>query len=452
MARAIALALAGASVCMPLAAEELPIKISGELRARIEGLDGQFRRGGNGSDQLLLFRTLILGEYDPGPVAVVAEFQDSRTYFGDKGTPLSTSITNPADILQLHLRFDDLPGLVGQGSSSQLQLGRQTVNIGSRRQIERVDFANAIFSYTGAHLTSSSPRGDRLHLLYVVPTARFPNDADGLLDNDISGDEEQWQRRIWAVHAIRADIAPQLISELSAELFVYGFDEQDTASFPTADRSHVAPGFRLYRPPKAGRADLDLEAALRRGTRYASSAPGPARRLRVDASMLFVAAGYTFETAWSPRLALEYYYASGDDDPLDDEFNQHERLFGSRRTDLNNTSIHGPLTPANLSAPGLRLEIRPDRRTDGWLKYQAVSLASATDSWVVARLRDPTGRSGKFIGHAVDGRVRHWIVPGSWRLEVGGSLLEFGEFPKRVPGGPAAQRTIYGYTQISYVF
>jgi len=432
--------------------DPVTLSVSGELRGRYETLDGQFRAGRSGSDQLFLLRSLVLAEIGKGRFQAGVELQDSRTYLGDAGTPLGTSVTNPLDILQAYVRARALPGLLGPGSESEVTFGRQTVSIGSRRQIERVEFANALFSYSGAHLVSRSAAGDRLHVVYIAPLARFPASGEALLDNDLSGDETQWDRRIWGVHYIDEGGLSRIWDGLSYEVFVYGFDETDAPAFQTPDRSHVAPGFRLTRKPAPGQLDLDLEAALRKGTRYATSAPADTASLKVDAGMFFGALGYTFDASWSPRLSAEYYYASGDADPGDDVFGQHERLFGSRRTDLNNTSIHGPLTPANISAPGLRLEVTPGAGTDGWLKYSAVWLASATDSWVIARLRDPTGQSGNFVGHAIDGRIRRWLIPEKLRVEAGASLLEFGEFTRSVPGGPQGERTLFGYSQMTFHF
>lgn len=428
------------------------LSVSGETRVRYESLDGQFRAGRDGSDQLLLFRSLLKVEADTGPVSLGFELQDSRTYLGDEGTPLSSSIANPLDFLQLYARADDLPGVFGAASSSHLTLGRQTVSIGSKRQIERVDYANVIKSYTGGHFVSAADRGDEFHLVYVVPTARFPNRRPGLDDNDLSGDEEQWGRRIWGVHYRRADILPASAPGLWGEVFVYGLEEEDTGDFETPDRSYVAPGFRLYRKPEVAQWDIDLEGALRRGSRYATSERDDTQSLDVEASMLFAAFGYTFDAPWQPRFAFEYYYASGDDDPNDLAFDQHERLFGSRRSDLNNTSIHGPLTPANLNAPGFRIEVKPNDRWDGRFYYHAAHLASDRDSWVIARLRDPTGQSGDFIGHTLDARARYWVVPDSLRLELGASGLIYGDFPQDVPGGPDGDRTLFGYAQLTLSF
>ncbi|WP_049763165.1 hypothetical protein [Hirschia baltica] len=75
------------------------ISVSGETRMRYEALNGQFRAGGTGSDQMSLFRTLIHAKLDTGPVTFSIELQDSRTYLDDKDSPNSSSITNPLDIL-----------------------------------------------------------------------------------------------------------------------------------------------------------------------------------------------------------------------------------------------------------------------------------------------------------------------------------------------------------------
>ena len=428
------------------------LTLSGEARARYESLDGQFRANGSGGDQLLAFRSLLLAEADAGPVAVGVELQDSRTYLGDAGTPLTSSVANPLDFLQLYVRWDEAAGLLGRGSASTLTLGRQTVSIGSKRQIERVDYANVIKSYTGAHLISTNKREDELHLLLVAPTRRFPSDRASLDDNRLSGDEEQWGRRIWAVHYRRANLMGDGVAGLWGEAFVYGLDERDTAENPTPNRSYVAPGFRLYRRSQAGQWDVDLEAALRLGSRRATSDPDDIDDLSTEASVLFAALGYRFNAPWTPRFAAEYYYASGDFDPNDDVFGQHERLFGSRRSDLNNTSIHGPLTPANLSAPGWRVEVEPSERTDARVYYHAAFLASDTDSWVIARLRDTSGQSGDFVGHTIDARARYELVKDSVMLEVGASALFFGEFAKSAPNGPEGARTLFGYGQLTVTF
>lgn len=433
------------------AQEEPRFSLSGEARVRYESLSGQFRAGGSGGDQALFFRTLVHGRVNFDAFTLGLELQDSRAYLTDGGTPLSSSFVNPLDILQLYIDTD-APDLFGTRWAGGMRIGRQTVSIGSKRQIERVSYANVIKSYSGVHYETRSTDGDEFHAIAVVPIARRPGDRASIDDNLMSGDEEQWNRLIWGLHYRNHDILAGQVSGLTGELFVYGLEENDTDRFATPDRHYVTPGFRLYRAPEPGRWDVDIEGAWRFGRRRASSAAGDTENLDVSATMLLAYFGYTFDAPWEPRVALEYYWASGDDDPDDDRFDQYERLFGSRRTDLNNTSIHGPLTPANLSAPGIRLEVNPGPRSDARLAWSAASLASDTDSWVIARLRDPSGISGDFIGHTFDGRMRYQLIPDQLELELGASVFLPGEFADNAPASPAPDRTLFGYAQLALTF
>lgn len=424
------------------------LTIEGEARARYETLDGQFRAGGSGGDQVLAFRTLILTEVDPGLVAFGLEVQDSRTSFDDSGTPLSTSIVNPLDVLQAYVRID-LEDALGFETAS-LKLGRQTLSIGSQRVLERVDMANVIFSYTGAYWRGVTRSGDELHAVAFVPTGRMPNNRASLGSDALSGDEEQWGRHAWGLHWRERDAFG--VSGLWGEVYVYGLRERDTQAVATPNRDYFQPGFRLFRPSGSGAFDFEIEAARRTGSRTETSATSDLRVLTVEAGMLYAHVGYMFDHAWRPRLALDYYYSSGDSDPGDGRYGQFERLFGSRRTDLGNTGIHGPLTTANINAPGIRIEIAPGDRFDARIAYKAAFLEEPRDSWIDARLSDPSGRSGDFIGHAIDARARVWLSPQSLRLEVGTSALLPGEFADRAPASPRPERTLFGYVQLTQSF
>jgi hypothetical protein len=426
------------------------LKLEGETRVRYETLEGQFRAGGKGGDQLLAFRTLILAEADSGPLAAGVEIQDSRVYLDDAGTPLTTSIVNPLDVLQAYVRLD-LDGAFGSKTAF-LKLGRQTVDIGSRRILERVEMANVIFSYTGAYWRSTNDRGDQLHLLHVSPTNRLPNQRDALGDNNISGDEEDWGRRFYGAHYMRANVLGDWLPDVSAEAFVYSLKERDTRAVPTPNRDYLQPGFRIVRPPRQGRFDFDIEAAWRSGTRRETTAESDVRDLTVDARMVYAHIAYTFSHAWRPRLAIDYYLATGDESPQDGAYNQFERLFGSRRSDLGNTGIHGPLTPANIDAPGARIEITPSPRFDLRLAWKSAYLDEQKDAWVQARVRDPLGLSGDFIGDAFEVRSRYWVIPGSLRAELGGSALLGGEFADRAPNAARQGDTWFGYVQLVQSF
>jgi hypothetical protein len=426
-------------------------QVSGETRVRYETLDGQFRSNRNGGDQGLFFRALYHARIESERWTAGFELQDSRSYLTDSGSPVSTSYINPLDFLQLYAAFP-VASVFGSDFEGELILGRQTLGIGSQRQIERISFANVIKNYTGVYLRLKNQAANEWHAFVVSPVEQRPTDRDSILNNELELDGEQFNRVIWGLHFRKADAFPGLAEKIWGEVFVYGLYEWDAFGNESPNRRYVTPGFRLFRARTPGEWDFDLEGALRLGFRRASSSPTDTEDLDVMATMLIVRVGYTFDLPWRPNLAAQYYWASGDSNPDDGKFDQYERLFGSRRTDLNNTSLHGPLTPANLSAVGIRLEMKPTAPSTLRLTYSAAYLASATDSFVVGRQRDPSGRSGSFIGHVIDSRFTYTFGNKRWEFECGASLFLHGGFTRDNPQAPSADRTSFLYAQLGYRF
>ena len=427
------------------------LSISGEVRVRYETLDGQFRSGRTGGDQGLFLRSLLKLEAQKDGYALGGELQDSRSYLTDSGSAISSSYINPVDFLQAYARVP-VGDIFTTGYEGEVTLGRQTISVGSKRQIERPSYANVIRSYTGARLKLKNVQGDEFHAIAVVPVERLSSDRDDVENNTPVMDEEQWHRLLWGLHYRKSDAFEDSISDTWAEVFVYGFHEWDAFGEETPNRDYITPGFRLYRKAELSQWNFDIEGALRFGSRRASNNSTDTQDLDVFASQILVRVGYTFDHEWEPNVALQYYWASGDDNPNDGDFDQYERLFGSRRTDLNNTSLYGPLTPANLSAAGARFEMKPTDRTSCRITYLAAFLASDTDTFVVGRQRDPNGSSGSFIGHAIDSRVTYDIMPGELILEIGASALLHGEFTRDNPQAPDADDTFFGYSQLTFKF
>ncbi|MCA3696174.1 alginate export family protein, partial [Aquidulcibacter sp.] len=377
------------------------LSLSGESRVRYESLDGQFRAGGRGGDQALAFRTLILAEAKFEPVTFGLELQDSRKELNDTGSTLSASLVNPLDVLQAYASID----LSGTGlanalkqDKARLKLGRQTLDIGGRRILERADMANVLLNFTGAYWQSSNARGDAWNIVAVVPVGRLPQDRASLEKNEMQADREEWSRLLLGVHYRRANLLGELLPDTSGELFVFRLKEHDTTRTNTPNRDYLQPGFRLFKPPKKSQWDFELDTSWRTGTRRASNALSDTIDLKVRTFAAHAHIGYTFDAPWQPRIGLDWDFASGDSNPNDLKFEQAERLFGGRRTDLGNTGIHGPLTPANINAAGGRIDLKPNARSDMRLAFKLAHLDEARDAWVVARVQDRTGQSGTFIG------------------------------------------------------
>ena len=172
----------------PLSAESMPdwLNIQGEIRARYESLDGQFRSNYTGSDQGLFFRSLLHVEAEKEGYAIGVELQDSRSYLTDSGSAISSSYINPIDFLQAYVRVP-VEGLFNRTFDGGLTLGRQTVSIGSKRQMERPSYANVIRSYTGAHLSLTNAEADEFHAIVVVPSERLSKERDDIEDNRPEG-------------------------------------------------------------------------------------------------------------------------------------------------------------------------------------------------------------------------------------------------------------------------
>ncbi|MFM1895140.1 MAG: hypothetical protein RLZZ385_214 [Pseudomonadota bacterium] len=428
-----------------VAAEATQFNFSGEIQARYEALDGQFRRGLEGSDQLLAVRTVVQASVQHNAFGLQFELQDSRTYLDDGGTPLSTSYVNAFEPLQLYGSVDLASGSTPWLERSLLKLGRFTLDIGSRRFVERNDFRNTINGYTGMHWINRFGNGGQLDSFFVAPVGKLPADRASLDDNRIEVDEDDKTRRFWGVHYQH----PVFYQGIRGDLLVYGLREKDENGRATLDRDVIAPGLRLIRPQSRGQWDFDLEAAWRSGEQSISVLPG-APKTDVRARMLHAEAGFTWNSAWGHRLSVEYDLATGDD-VRTDTFERYERFYGTRRGDLGNTSIHGPLTRSNAAVPGIRYLFN-NGTTDGRVILQYARLDSATDQWIIARLQDPTGRAGKTLGRTLDFRVRHWLIPDTLQWEIGGSALWYGRFPREVPGGPDGSRTLYVYTQVNIEF
>ncbi len=453
-ARAFVALLLSAAFVTPAAAQEpwrleeaigAPdwLSLEGDARQLYESIDGQFRAGGSGGDQALSFRTLLRAEADTGRVTFGLELQDSRVYLDDSGTPLSGSAVNAFEALQIYAEID-LDGAFGQKDAS-LKLGRQTLGFGSQRVVERTNSSNAIASFTGAYWSSRNARNDEWHAFYVSPVGVRPSDHAAQGDNEISADEEEWGRRFWGLHYRRANAFGDAFPVTHAEIFLYGLKERDTSAVAAPNRDYLQPGVRVHRARARAAWDFDVEGSYRTGTRRASSSATDVTDLDVDAWTVHAHVGYTFDHPWCWRISADYDYATGDERPGDDRFDQYDRLFGSRRTDLGYTGLFGPLSPANLDAPGFRVEVTPSARLDAVVAYKAARLESARDTWIGANVRDATGASGRSIGQLVDARLRYWIVPDSVRFETGVSILSLGRFARDAPNasGQGDARAVY---------
>ena len=420
------------------------LKISGSVRGRYEALHNQFRPGLGRNDDLFVLRSTLFAEYDSGLIRIGGELMDSRAYFTDAGSSVSTSEVNALELVQGYVGVD-LGAALGSGSTTSIDVGRFTMDLGSRRLAGRNSYRNTTNAFAGVRTEFHGADKSYLTLFYTLPLNRLPNDKQGILHNKVKWDRESFDVAFWGGFLNK----PGLAGRANLDLYFFGLNERDSPDYPTKDRQLYTPGIRLFSDPKPGRTDFEFEGAYQFG-RTSTGTAANAPEQNVAAYLLHAEVGHQFDASWKPRLSFEYDLVSGDDPGGD--YGHFDGLYGPRRSDYGPTGIFGPLGRNNISSPGVRLEVTPSGRWDGFAMYRANWLDSATDSFANTGVRDPAGASGKFAGHQLEGRVRYWVVPSLLRLETGGAVLVNGRFLNDAPNATGYGDSVYGYFDLTATF
>ena len=420
------------------------LAISLTVRARAEGIDGQFRPRPAAADSMVSLRTTLAIEYDAGPVRFGGELWDSRAYGEGPASSITTADVNTLELVQAYARIELGDGRKGaRGGHRLLTLGRQTMDIGSRRLVARNRFRQTTNGFTGANLEWTTHGGTRLQAFWTMPQIRLPDDAQGLRDNTVKFDLETTRVQFFGAHAT----LPRVLGG-TLETYGYRLAEQDGDNRLTRNRRLWTLGARAFARPQAGKWDHDVEGAYQFGTARRSNAAADTADLDVSAWFLHAEAGYTFKTEWKPRLAALFDAASGDGGRTG-QYRRFDTLYGARRFDFGPTALYGALQRTNIIAPGLRLEAEPDKRTDVMLSYRALWLENPRDAFATTGVRDARGASGRFAGHQAEARLRHWIVPALLQAETGGAVLFKQGFLRDAPNAPASGNSVYGYFDLT---
>jgi hypothetical protein len=365
-----------------------------EQQTRFQHLDGQFRAGLEGSDQGIEWRNTLKADAEFEGFSVTAEVADMRTYLVDRDSPLDSFTNNPIDILQANVTVP-FTGLFSEEDRGFIKIGRFTMDQGSRRFVSRNRFRNTINSFGGV-LARLENGNSSIELFYTRPTTRRVSgdwiDNDPLLDKQSS--DFFWGGFFTTRLTDQAD---------SLQVYLLGADERRDR--PANQRFDVLnTGVRLFRNPTPGRWHYDTEALYQFGDAPALDADSPLRDHK--AYYLHLSLGYSFEVNWQPRLSFIYHYGSGDKDPLDDESNELDHLFGVPRPDFGPTGLFRAFQRVNTSSPGLMLNLQPARNIDAYIRWQRPSLAEEAQGWRTTRYRHPGDLGEDFLGDQLETRLR----------------------------------------------
>lgn len=377
-----------------------------DFRWRYEYRDDDLRRDIAGLDDPHLVRTrAFLGVREKlDPLRLGVEFEDARRYGG--GFARDGRDINEAELIQLwaELHFADLLGRDARGNARPLSLrvGRLSFEYLDRRLLGNNQWRNTTNNFQGLRLQLGQQANDwQLDLLAVQPLLRLPYEWDEVRDG-------QW------LHAVIGDW--RRWSEIVTLQPFYLSLRQDTRPGVTARHIH-ATGLRAYGELGSSGWDYDLAAIGEFGRNGAEC-----HRAFGWTSEI----GRRFQAPWQPRASAFYGYASGDRDPNDRASNGFEKYYGFARP----WSANDYLTWENLHAVRTRIELQPRRNLAVDLGYSAYWLASKTDAWRNAGLRDTGGDSGRFMGQELDARAI-WKFHDRARATLGYAHFLPGEFPRQ---------------------
>ena len=425
-----------------LAAEAKPadgLAISGQVRVRYEVIDGQARPNANRTDQIINTRATIKAVWTKGPWQVVGELWDARVFNDNAGTPITTGEINALELVQGYVGLD-LPGALGQGSKLNVRLGRETLNIGSRRLIAADDYRNTINSYTGLHAEAQWRGGWRGSAVFTLPDQRLPLDRRAMHAHQVKWDHEGFDLQLWGGFLGKV-ISPKGAPVTLVEAGYLFLTERDRPDTPTRDRSLNTSSLRIAADPAPAHLDYELEGNYQWGEEAVTTASN-APRAPVSAANLHARLGYTFADKAKTHLSVELDYATGDSPG--GTITRYDPLYATRRNDFAPAGLYNVPYRANIVAPGLRLEGAPGKRFDYLLTWHPMWLANAYDAFGSSGVRDSAGRSGTFAGHQFDTRLRYWAVPRRLRLEFDGVYLAKGGFMQTAPNAQPGQSTTYG--------
>ena len=377
-----------------------------DYRFRYEFRDDDLRRPTQVTDNpvLLRARAFLAIKEIADPLRFTIEVEDARRYnsqFAEDDRDV-----NEMEPIQAfgELHFED--GL-GRGRPLALKGGRFAFEFLDRRLIARNEWRNTTNTFQGARVQLGQDRNDwNVELLALQPLERLLSDFDPAIDEAwFFGAITSWRR--WS-------------RVVTLQPYYLGLDQDQSARFAVAREIHTV-GLRAYGPTGKTGFDYDVSGLYQFGENGVQD--HRAWAVTVDF-------GYTFDAAWKPRVGVFYGYATGDEDPTDQESNRFERLFGFARPWSSNDYVQ----MENVNTPKVVVAFEPLKNLKIDTAYVAYWLASATDRWNSVNLRDPTGRSGTFMGQEYNIRARCPIVS-RVQSNVGYAWFSPGEFPSNLGKG-----------------
>jgi Alginate export len=375
------------------------LSVGVEQRTRYESLSDAFKgsAGANalqksqGGDQQIALQTDVWLQAKLNKFRFAVEFMDARTTGQDRGAnnavpyPINNSSADTLDFVQAYVDWAD-QNVANSGLGTEVKVGRQSMDLGSRRLVARPVFRNTANNFTGIRTRVIDYDKWQLNAFVTMPVLRYPN-YNSITPNQNMQNDQQWDQEdthTWFSGGILE--GSNVYKELNAEAYLYNLDEGDSSRNATRNRRYFTSGLRFYQKPSKGHFDFQAEGMGQFGTvKYAATGTYANTTQIHEAWSSHLEAGYTFDMPWTPRFFLEYDYASGSSNwknssglAVDRRF---DPLYGASDFDFGPTGIYGAFQRSNINSPGYKFNFSPRNDLEFSLQQRLVWLASAGDCW-----------------------------------------------------------------------
>ena len=353
-----------------------------ELKARFEYRENNFDfNSANNAvtdDSWLLYHARLGLGWQPTPwFKIYAQGQDAREFGSDRPNipgVLGAEGDDTFDLRQLYIQLGE------EKKGLSLKAGRQILTYGDERLIGPLEWNNFSRTWDAAKVRYAADKWSLEAFsasLVTIKDSEF-NKSD-LFNNEGLGTDQILSGLHFSTTALDFQ---------TTDLYAFQLHQSGGTDFTTF-------GTRWKSTPKAfGPWD------------YTAEFVGQAGEVKGKDLVAFAGhaeLGYTFDTAWKPRLALDYSYGSGDGNAADGKVGTFQNLYPT------NHLYYGYMDAAswqNIHDINLNLKVAPTKKVTARVDYHALFLADTNDAWYrangVATVRPITPGADSYAGSEVD--------------------------------------------------
>lgn len=404
-------AKAPAAAVQPAAANPLqfgPVTFSIQDRIRGEWRENNYDFDSSSdavTDDSWLIQRFRLGvEWKATPwLRFFAEGQDTREFFSDRPNVIGQLGADGDDAFDLRQGYVE----IGDPKHLSLQVGRQTLIYGDKRLISSSEWSNVTrpFDAIRVHYLADDWSLDAFTSSVVRPRdGRFNQST--WLDDD--GGNDQYFSGLW--------FNTKALGFQSTDVYALHLHQADAGGtdFFTFGTSWTGD------PLKLNGWDYVFQANAQTGDVKGKDLAAFAGHWDVGYNWL--------DSAWKPRLGLEYSYASGDGNAADGKTGTFQNLFPTNHLYYGYMDL---FAWQNLHNPAIHFSVQPTKSLKLMLDYHGFWLADTNDAWyrsnITTQVRPATPGASSFVGSEIDFTVV-WKAHKNLEVQAGYSHFFAGDF------------------------